>query len=83
MGTQEISTKKDITIYPNPTQDVFNLSNIDHVKTIKITDSSSRLVKTINNPTITIRISELNSGIYFAELLLKDGTTKTIKIIKN
>ncbi|MDR2234547.1 MAG: T9SS type A sorting domain-containing protein [Chryseobacterium sp.] len=74
--------KKKITLYPNPFYDQIHISDVSQVKTAIISDSSGRLIKTIENPSATIYLSDLKAGMYFITLKMKDGTAETIKIIK-
>jgi hypothetical protein len=82
-GTSEIANTKDaIKVYPNPFQEVLNISDVKDVKTITITDISGRLLKTINKPTTELHLGELKTGLYLVTLNYKDGSSKTIKAVK-
>ncbi|GAA4160056.1 hypothetical protein GCM10022217_23550 [Chryseobacterium ginsenosidimutans] len=84
LATSEVSTlKNNIKVYPNPFKDVLNISEIEKVKSVIISDVSGRVVKTIDNPSKEINLSFLNSGLYLVTLRLKDGTQFTVKAIKN
>jgi len=83
LGTSETSSLKDsIKVYPNPFTDMLNISEIENVKSIAVTDLAGRLVKTFEKPESVINLSHLKSGMYMIILYLKDGTQKTIKSIK-
>lgn len=83
LGTSETSDlKESIKIYPNPFNDVLNISDVENVKSISVTDLAGRLVKTIDKPGSALNLSDLKSGMYMITLYLKDGTQKTIKSIK-
>lgn len=84
LATSEVSTlKNNIKVYPNPFKDILNISEIEKVKSVIISDISGRVVKTIDNPSKEINLSFLNSGLYLVTLRLKDGTQFTLKAIKN
>lgn len=83
LATTEVKgTKNDIKVYPNPFADDLTISDISKVKSVLVTDISGRLVKTISNPTSTLHLGDLNSGMYLVTLEMKDGTKQTIKTIK-
>jgi hypothetical protein len=83
LGTSETSDlKESIKIYPNPFNDVLNISDVENVKSISVTDLAGRLVRTIEKPGSALNLSDLKSGMYMITLYLKDGTQKTIKSIK-
>jgi hypothetical protein len=84
LATSDVSiAKNNIKIYPNPFKDILNISEIEKVKSVTISDVSGRVVKTIDNPSKEINLSFLNSGLYLVTLRLKDGTQFTVKAIKN
>lgn len=83
LGTSDISSNKNsIKIYPNPVADILNVSNVEKIKSITISDASGRIVKEIAKPTSSINVSELKSGAYLVAIYLKDGSQQTIKTIK-
>ncbi|ANF49449.1 hypothetical protein A0O34_02280 [Chryseobacterium glaciei] len=83
LATSEVSgAKNNIKAYPNPFTDDLTISDISKVKSVLVTDISGRLVKTISNPTSTLHLGELKSGMYLVTLEMKDGTKQTIKTIK-
>ncbi|ASK32460.1 hypothetical protein CEY12_21285 [Chryseobacterium sp. T16E-39] len=83
LGTSEVAgNKKEITIYPNPFTDSINISDIDKVKSISVSDMSGRLVKTIDNPGSVIYLTGIQGGLYLVTLHMKDGSKQTIKAIK-
>ncbi len=82
LGTNEINSEKNISIYPNPFTDVINISDIKNVVSVSITDLSGRIVKTIAKPTTKLYLGELQSGMYLITLKYKDGSVTTLKAIK-
>ena len=82
LGTSEVSKENKITIYPNPFSDVLFISNIENVKTIKVSDLTGRVVRVIEKPSKEINLSSLNSGLYLITMSFKDGSQNTVKAIK-
>ncbi|MET3538236.1 T9SS type A sorting domain-containing protein [Chryseobacterium limigenitum] len=83
LGTSEVAgTKNGIKVYPNPFTDVVNISDVNNVKSVSVSDISGRLVKTIDKPSSEIHLGELKSGLYLVTLNMKDGSKQTIKTIK-
>jgi len=83
LGTLEaLTNKNNVTVYPNPFSDILNISEIENIQSIVITDISGRLVKTVENPSKAILLNDLKSGVYILSLLKKDNTRQSVKIIK-
>ncbi|MFP3592717.1 T9SS type A sorting domain-containing protein [Chryseobacterium sp. SIMBA_038] len=81
LGTHETVLNK-VKTYPNPFHDIINISDIKDVQTITISDAVGRLIKTIQKPTATLQLGDLDSGIYFITLQYKDGKNTSFKAIK-
>lgn len=71
-----------IKVFPNPFSEVLNISPVDKVKSVSITDMAGRVVKTIQKPSSSIHLGTLISGTYFVILEMSDGTRQTVKAIK-
>ncbi|ASW74236.1 T9SS C-terminal target domain-containing protein [Chryseobacterium piperi] len=83
LGTSEVSGNKNgIKLYPNPFNDILNISEVANVKTITISDFSGRLMKTIDKPGSALYLNDIKSGVYLMTLDMKDGSKQTTKIIK-
>ncbi len=76
--------KSEVSLYPNPTNNILNINSVETVKSVTIIDINGRTVLqnniNLNNP--EINVAELNSGIYFVSVTTDLGTS-TQKIIKN
>lgn len=69
-------------IYPNPFNEVLNISNVRNVKKISVTDASGKLIKTIEKPGSSIPLQDLEPGLYFITLQMKNGSEQMVKIVK-
>lgn len=72
-------------IIPNPTQGLFRIETAEQNKpsSIKVYDIRGRLIKTfLVNMNDQYDISMLKSGVYYCVVYLKNGFSKTIKLIK-
>lgn len=81
----EIFTKDNFTISPNPINNIFLISGInnENIEQVTITDINGRIVKTIStNFQNEINISELNNGLYFVNIKTDIGLSSK-KIIKH
>ncbi|HSD15457.1 MAG TPA: T9SS type A sorting domain-containing protein, partial [Flavobacterium sp.] len=72
--------------YPNPTNGTVTISSKDMsslINTVIVTDILGKTVqtKTINNPTATVDLSDLSSGIYFAKVT-SENSESILKIVK-
>lgn len=78
--------KLAIRCYPNPTSNSINFQSSEAINGFKITlyDLTGRIVKSTftNNDKILLNISDLENGIYIAEIEI-EGKKTTEKIIKN
>lgn len=83
LSTSEVSGKeKSIQVYPNPFSDVVNINKPELVKSVRVSDVSGKLVKTINQPESVLRLNDLSQGMYILLLEMKDGSKQSIKVIK-
>ncbi|SEM41891.1 Por secretion system C-terminal sorting domain-containing protein [Chryseobacterium taichungense] len=83
LATNEVKdAKNSIKVYPNPFNDVLNISDASNVKNVLVSDLSGRLLKTIANPGSQLQLGELKQGMYLVTLEMKDGSKQTIKAIK-
>lgn len=73
---------KAIKLYPNPARETVNFKNADKIKSIDIYESSGRKVRSVKMDGESISVSGLESGSYYFEITLKDGTLSYEKLIK-
>lgn len=81
--SNEVFVFEGLNYYPNPIENVFNISNKSLINQIKIYTINGRMIHNENIDALdsTIDLSSINSGIYFAKVT-SNGLEKTIKIIK-
>ncbi|WP_261510964.1 T9SS type A sorting domain-containing protein [Chryseobacterium paludis] len=83
LAVNEVNAKaKERLAYPNPFTDVLFLENFADIKRITLTDLSGITVTTIDNPSSTIHLGGVKSGVYILTATMKDGSFKSSKIIK-
>jgi hypothetical protein len=88
-GVHETGPGSAFKIYPSPTQDIINVEFSGNIVPLKIfiEDVSGRIIKAVspshdNKKQIKINTSELNTGIYFLNILLPDKQRVISKFVK-
>jgi hypothetical protein len=83
LATSEVGAKaKERIAYPNPFVDTLYIEKSENVKKAVVTDLSGITVKTFDNPSSSLFLGELKSGMYILSLTMKDGSVKSTKTIK-
>lgn len=82
LGVNEIAAKHDIIIYPNPFTDRVSISGEIPLESVSVYDASGKMVKEIKSSERTVSLHDLQSGMYMIRLIMKNGTSKTIKAVK-
>lgn len=74
---------KNISFYPNPVKDLFNLSSVEQMTEASVYNVLGQQVakRTINANQATLDLSSLTAGTYIVKVATANGT-KTIKIAK-
>jgi hypothetical protein len=89
-STEKIIDKPEISLFPNPVEDLINIkiSNTFSIEKIEVHNLISskitefkNLEKTINS-TQQIDVSKLPKGVYFFKIILENGNIVTEKILK-
>ncbi|RZJ66537.1 MAG: T9SS type A sorting domain-containing protein [Flavobacterium sp.] len=82
LSTPDFSAK-NISFYPNPVKDMFNLSSAENMTEASVYNVLGQQVikKTINSNEAALDLSSLNAGTYIVKIATANGT-KTIKIAK-
>lgn len=83
-GINENKNGNTIQIYPNPFYDVIKIhDNLAQLKSIEIIDINGKKVyQSLEKISETLDLNELERGIYFIQMNLKNGTSKFEKLIK-
>ncbi|MBO6186704.1 MAG: T9SS type A sorting domain-containing protein [Chryseobacterium sp.] len=82
LSINEAKAEKKTLISPNPFSQAINIKNSEKVKQVVVTDVSGRNIKSINNPSSSIYLGDLKSGLYILNMTMTDGTVENVKIIK-
>ncbi|KFE98875.1 hypothetical protein IX39_15810 [Chryseobacterium formosense] len=84
LSTVEIDGKNALKYYPNPVKDIFNISGNQTITSLEIYNLSGQniLNQKFDNKDISVNLSRFTSGNYIAKVIYKDGSSKTIKVIK-
>lgn len=78
-GVQDFAVTK-VTVFPNPTQHVWNFTASQAIDAISVVDISGKVVYTGNSA--IVNASGLASGIYFAKVA-SGNAVATVKVVKN
>jgi hypothetical protein len=71
-----------VTLTPNPVSQQLYIRGNDKVKTLGIYDVAGHEVMKVKNPGNTIAVGSLAAGVYIVTIERKDGSQKTVKILK-
>lgn len=82
MGVNDIASKSKFGISPNPFTDVIHITESKNLQFVIIYDASGKLIHEFKNSENTISLKDLSSGLYFIKMIMKDGTSQTVKAIK-
>lgn len=72
-----------VSVYPNPSNSIINIANVEGLKSASIVDINGRTVKNVNFAgTNQVNISDLSNGVYMMTINSDKGSV-TKKIVKN
>lgn len=74
--------KKENAFYPNPFSNVIYIDNAEKVTNVTISDVSGKTVKTLDQVSKEINLSQLKTGVYIMSVRYADGTSSVEKIVK-
>lgn len=80
----ESFSKSRSVIYPNPFSTILNIETSENVTVFNVYDSlGKKIIETSVKDDLKTKLTQVNSGIYFLNLLFDDGKIENRKIIKN
>ncbi len=80
-STKEVDEPNQFFVYPNPTNDILNITNLHQISTYQIYQLDGKLITQGNN--FPIDISKFTNGIYFLKIATKNNQIINQKILKN
>ncbi|WP_379966514.1 T9SS type A sorting domain-containing protein [Epilithonimonas sp. UC225_85] len=80
LAVSDVSTKSQVSVYPNPATDVITVKSENKIAQVSIFDISGKAVKTTSET--TINVENLAKGSYIVSIKYADGTTESKKVIK-
>lgn len=81
LSTQDVAAQA-IKLYPVPFTDILHLDHADEVQAISFTDITGKLVRTVEQPSATLDLGDLSSGVYLLRITMRDGNVTHTKAIK-
>jgi hypothetical protein len=75
-------THTTVTLSPNPVSNQLYIRNNDKVRSLTVYDISGHAIMQTTNPGTNINVTSLVPGVYIIKIDRKDGTQKTVKILK-
>lgn len=84
LSTVEIDGKTSLKYYPNPVKNIFNVSANQNILSLDFYNLAGQniLSKKFDSKEVSIDLSSLTAGNYIARVNYKDGSSKTIKVVK-
>ena len=78
------NTKNAFKVYPNPSQNVWNVTSNDVINTIQVIDMTGKVVMSISpkSNTALVDATQLSAGIYMAKITSATAA-QTIRLVKN
>jgi serine protease AprX len=77
-----IDKDNEVTLYPNPAEELIYISCNQNIEEICIFDMAGRLVKELSGNLNTINVSEFKNGIYYCKIQTEKGSFTKKLIIK-
>lgn len=76
LTTTDLAQKIDLHIYPNPAENILNITATENIILIELFDQTGRMVHKSqpNNLEIQLNLSALSDGIYLYKLITKNGS---------
>lgn len=81
LNVNDIKGKSNLSVFPNPVKDYLNIVSDSEIADVKIFNSNGQAIN-FSREDKKLNLSHLESGMYFMNIVLKDNTSKSIKIMK-
>ncbi len=83
LGIEDLQLSESFKFYPNPTNNVLNVSAKNNIEQLQLVNMLGQTVKTVtpNSTTYQLNIADLSSGIYFIKARV-NNTEGTFRIVK-
>ena len=82
LGSTSIeNVELEIEFYPNPATDYIKINTIENIETYTLLNSIGNVVRSGNGSSKTIKVNNLNSGVYFIIVKTISGKEKVEKIM--
>jgi hypothetical protein len=85
-GVNTTLTSEDVQVYPNPAQDFLVIQSHEKIKSIELHTINGALIKKVallgNQPSATINLNELESGLYIATVKTTAGILTQKVLVK-
>ncbi|MEI8279309.1 MAG: T9SS type A sorting domain-containing protein, partial [Bacteroidota bacterium] len=77
-------TTTEIRVYPNPTNDVLHIDNLQEANNYRVINIIGTTVQqgTLQTGSNNILIQNLSSGLYFLELANNKGERQVVRVVK-
>lgn len=82
VGIHDISMEEEVSIYPNPVNDIFYLKSESNIKNIAIYDLAGQQILSVQSTSGTIDISHLPAGSYVANIETINANSIRKRLIK-
>lgn len=82
LGTSDVASRKDFSIYPNPTSDVLQFNTNETIVSYEITDITGKKIIENSLQSTQIDVSKLSANMYFLTVYTATGKKHTVKFIK-
>ncbi|MEZ5173732.1 MAG: T9SS type A sorting domain-containing protein [Bacteroidia bacterium] len=86
LAADKIEEVGELIIFPNPASESVNLISAEEINSIKLFDISGKCIlhlSNIHSKNYLVQVSELNSGIYFIEIINSKNQMIRNKLIKS
>ncbi|MFY9309660.1 MAG: T9SS type A sorting domain-containing protein [Bacteroidia bacterium] len=83
-GIKDATANNSVSVYPNPSNGLFNLKASSKIESYTVYDQLGRMVSTEHLITDNqiVNMSKMPDGMYYLTVRFKDGTTSRQKILK-